>query len=376
MRHPTAKTEPPYAKPGRAALRASDEGTRRFAERCASALVPNFFRATSFDMVASSIGVGTYLGDCTDAEDRRYTALIRQALKSGINVVDTAINYRCQRSERAVGAALAQSVAAGEVERDEVLVCTKGGYLPLDGRPLLRRSEYDSYLRREFFDAGVMHPEDVVAGGHSLAPSFLRYSIERSRRNLAVDTLDVYYLHNPEQQLGAVTAAALRPRLRAAFEALEEAVGRRDIGVYGCATWTGLRVPPGTRGHIGLTELFDVAREVAGDGHHFRAVQLPVNLAMPEGIRSPTQPRAGKEAAPALDVAAGLGLTVTVSAPLMQGQLTGGLPDAVHALFPDAGSDAQRALSFVRALPSLTSALVGMRNLDHLADNLASVRHR
>src|SRR5262245_206951 len=68
----------------------------------------------------SSIGVGTYLGEADDASDRQYTAAIVRALELGTNVIDTAINYRAQRSERAVGEALRQAIASGTVRREEV----------------------------------------------------------------------------------------------------------------------------------------------------------------------------------------------------------------------------------------------------------------
>ena len=54
----------------------------------------------------------------------------------------------------------------------------------------------------------------------------------------------------------------------------------------------------------------------------------------------------------------------------MQAQLTKDLPDAVKSLFPSASTDAQRAIAFVRSLP-VVSALVGMKSLDHLTENLA-----
>jgi len=61
--------------------------------------------------VVPSVGVGTYLDDPTDTDDVDREAVGR-ALESGVNVVDTAINYRCQRSERAVGAAASGAVFA------------------------------------------------------------------------------------------------------------------------------------------------------------------------------------------------------------------------------------------------------------------------
>src|SRR5580765_712097 len=168
--------------------RAGAEGTARYAQRAAPELAADFFRTIN-DLTASSIGVGTYLGDSTDDEDVRYAAVVRQALRRGINVIDTAINYRCQRSERTVGAAIGQTLEAGELSRDELIVCSKGGYLPLDGVPPATRSDYDRYVRAEFFEAGVMAPDDLLSGGHSMAPGFLRHCIGRSRANLRLRTI-------------------------------------------------------------------------------------------------------------------------------------------------------------------------------------------
>src|SRR2546423_3223664 len=92
----------------------------QFAER----YVPEFYRTAITDRLASSIGVGTYLGECTDEDDAAYTDVITTAIASGVNLIDTAINYRCQRSERAVGAALQRSLGRG-TSRDAIIICTK-----------------------------------------------------------------------------------------------------------------------------------------------------------------------------------------------------------------------------------------------------------
>ena len=363
--------------------KATGEGTRAYHARFAERVSPNFARPLDGDLLVSSLGLGTYLGECDDAEDARYTAAIRQAVSRGVNLVDTAINYRCQRSERAVGAAIHDLLAAGTAQREELVVCTKGGYLPLDASPPATRAEYHAYLEREFFATGVMMPEDVVAGGHCLTPSYLAHQIAASQANLGLATLDVYYLHNPEQQLAAVEPARFRHLIRDAFALLEERVAAGDVGRYGCATWNGLRVAPGTRGHVSLAELVEIAREVGGDGHHFRVVQLPINLAMSEAVRQPTQlldaghgtGRGGAKrsrAVPLLEAAYELGIAVVASAPLMQAQLTRGLPAALQAAFPGLATDAQRAIAFVRTLPGVCAALVGMKSAAHLEENLGA----
>ncbi len=348
---------------------ATTKGTSRFADRFESSFAPEFFRRLGASGPrVSAVGLGTYLGECDDADDARYTTLARSALEHGINLFDTAINYRCQRSERVVGRALARAIEAGTVARDEVVVCTKGGYIPLEGSPPASRADYASMLEREYFGPGLLTPSDVVGGGHSLAPAYLDNQIRRSRANLGLATIDVYYLHNPEQQLEVVERPAFLQRLREAFALLERKCADGEIIRYGCATWNGFRLPPDDKRHLSLAELVAIAREVAGDGHRFRVIQLPINLAMPEAVRAPTQP-IGSTSASTLEAAAELGVSVIASASLLQGKLTRGMPSELRAALPGFESDAQRALAFVQSLP-VTSALVGMRSSRHLEENL------
>src|SRR5881275_1038514 len=113
---------------------ATTAGTRRYAARLASITAAGHFRQQQ-ELSMSSIGLGTYLGHWDDRTDRLYQEAIRRAIELGCNVIDSAINYRFQRSERAIGAALAQAFAAGRASRDEVIVATKGGFIPFDHEP-------------------------------------------------------------------------------------------------------------------------------------------------------------------------------------------------------------------------------------------------
>lgn len=356
-------------------LRATEAGTSGFRGRFEASFAPDFFRATTFGPTVSSIGIGTYLGDNTDADDAAYESAIQAAIGAGVNLIDTAINYRCQRSERAIGAAIQQIIALGTATREELVVCSKGGYIPLDRTPPATREEYLRYVRREFIDQEIVRPDEIVGGGHSLAPRFVRYCLAKSRQNLGLRTIDIYYVHNPGQGLAGESGTELQNRLRGAFGVLEEAVARSEIGVYGCATWDELRLPPGSAGHLSLETLVGLARDVAGDGHHFRAVQVPINLAMPEAVRNPTQPLgADHRLVTVVEAAAELGLTVVASASLMQSRLTTGLPEALRDHFPNATTDAQRAIEFTRTLPGVTVALVGMKTVGHVGENLEAAR--
>src|SRR5215216_4147228 len=105
---------------------ATAAGTERFQERVATRFIDDFFRSFAGGLSASSIGIGTYLGECDDADDTSYAGAIREAIE------------------------------AGTVARDEVIVCTKGGYIPLDTSSPPSREEYLAYLQHTFVDPGIV----------------------------------------------------------------------------------------------------------------------------------------------------------------------------------------------------------------------------
>lgn len=354
--------------------RATAEGTTRYEARAAAKLAPDFMRPLFHGGARiSSIGLGSYLGECDEADDIRYADTAHHAIASGINLLDSSINYRCQRSERAFGKALSRAVRMETASRDELVVCTKGGYIPFENVPPDSREAYQEYVRAEYLEPGIIRAGEIVAGGHCLAPAFLADQLARSRTNLGVETIDLYYLHNPEQQLDAIDDAELELRLRRAFELLEERCAAGEIGGYGCATWNGLRVLPGERGHLSLAMLLRLATEVGGVNHRFRAVQLPVNLAFNEAVRTPTQ-RIGERTVTVLEAASELGVAVIASATLLQARLASKLPQQMREALPGLSTDAQRAIAFVRGLPVIACALVGMRSAGHVRENLGAAR--
>ena len=321
--------------------RATPDGTSRFAAHNA-ANRPDFHRR-AHDLVVSSVGIGTSRGATDEATDGDYARAIVRALRGGVNVIDTALCYRHQRSERAVGMGLRAWSESERGDRNGILVCSKGGYVLPD----------DDASR--VVDSGV-----VGSGFYSIAPAFLADQIERSRRNLGLQTIDVYYLHNPEVDRRFHDEAVFQSRIRAAFETLERAVADGHIGCYGTATWDGY-----LSGLLSLRSIVDAARDVAGPRHHFRFVQLPCNVATPQA-----RERRVDEGGTVLDVAAELGLTVIASAALAGGASPvtncSELETSASSLTP-----AQLALEHVRCTPGVCTALVGMRTLAHVDENLA-----
>lgn len=350
--------------PGRANL----EGTARFRDHFGGQF-PGHFRETHH-LWLSSIGLGTYLGEPDASTDALYREAVNRALELGVNVFDTAINYRHQRSERNIGEALAERFATGRLRREEVFVATKGGFLSFDGE---EPPNPNAYFRERFLETGLVRPEDVAAGCHVMSPEYLTDQIEVSRHNLGLATIDLYYLHNPETQLEHWTREAFYARLKAAFEALEAAVKAGKIAAYGTATWNAYRVQPGARDALSLIEVVKVAEDVGGPAHHFRAVQLPFNLAMLEALDPGMQVLEDKPA-PALVAARSRGLMVFASASLLQGRLSEGLPAEIAGHLGGLATDAQRAIQFVRSTPGITAALVGMSRRRHVEENLATAR--
>jgi aryl-alcohol dehydrogenase-like predicted oxidoreductase len=353
---------------------ASPEGTRRYVERLAKEsgfpCAPGHFRqfpTAPGPLQLSSIGIGSYTGPPTDEADAEYAAAVQEAVRRGVNVIDCAINYRLQRSERALGAGLRRLFDAGEAARDEVFVMSKAGYLPFDGSA---PGNPDQYFRRTYLDTGLVPPGEFVARRHCIAPSFLEDQLSRSLANFGFSSLDCYYLHNLEEELEETTPAEFDRRVVAAFTFLEGAVADGRIGCYGVATWSGFRVPQESPGHLSLEKLMALAGAAGGEEHNLRVVQLPYNLGMLEALATPTQGlQAGR--VPLLEAASHFGFMVVTSVPLLQTQVIPHVPPAFAAQMPGLTTQAQRAIQFVRSTPGVFVPLVGMRRLAHVRENTA-----
>jgi aryl-alcohol dehydrogenase-like predicted oxidoreductase len=344
--------------------RATAEATAAYAARFPN--LPGNFRP-AISLALSSIGIGTYLGEPDAETDALYEDALAAALAGGINLVDTAVNYRFQRSERNIGKVLAAMVSAGEIKREEIVVATKGGYITFDGEV---PADPRGWFEDNFVRTGIVSPRDMVEGSHCMTPKYLARMLDMSRENLGLDTIDIFYLHNPETQLAAVERREFLARIKLAFEFLEKEVTDNHIAVYGAATWNGFRAQPTERMWLSMDELLSAAREVAGDNHHFRAIQLPYNLAMPEAVTLANQGPPTDKTTP-VGVAKSNGLAVCASASLLQGRLSQGLPEILDEAFPGFASDAQRALQFVRSTPGIDVALVGMKSREHVEEILA-----
>ena len=313
-------------------------------------------------MELSSIGLGTYLGPSSNVADASYTEAAITFFNAGGTVFDTAANYRGGRSERALGAAFKS------IPRGEFFVSTKAGYIPMpeDADP---DEGPRAWFHRVFEGPGILSPDDLVDGCHALTPKYLGYQLDVSRAALGLETIDLFHLHNPEQQLAQLGPDAFYAMISRAFEACEGFVAAGKIRAYGVATWNGFRVPPGEEGHLDLPRLVAAATTVGGSQHNFRWIQLPLNLAMPEAFLAPTQLLDGRAMTP-LAAAQACGLSVQTSASIMQARILRQLPDGfAEALGLE--TPAQAALQFTRSCPGVTTALCGMGQVAHVTENAA-----
>lgn len=354
--------------PGRATV----AGTARYAARfvASGAAAPDHYR-NALGLALSSIGYGTQLGDPTDEVDARYRLTVAEAVRSGCNVLDTASSYRAQRSEIALGRALADLVGRGECRRDEVMVMSKGGfisyYLDAPDDPV-------EYIYHHLIRPGIAEPDELAGGIHCMAPNFLSQQIAYSLRNTRLRTIDIYFIQNPEMQLPFVDRTTFRRRLQLAFARLEEEVASGRIGWYGIATWEALRRPPIAPEYMSLENVLRLATEVAGPDHHLRAVQLPLSVAMIEAATLRNQP-VRNSLLTALSAARELGLTVFASAALGQGQPVVRAVEPLAEAFPEVSAGVQRTLQFARSLPGVTSALFGSLQPEHVRDVLQLAAH-
>jgi aryl-alcohol dehydrogenase-like predicted oxidoreductase len=318
-----------------AAACATPEATARFAARFPVHSANSFFRQAK-ELTVSSLGLGTYLGGIDEGASAAYREAIGTALAGGVNFLDTSLNYRHQRSERDLGAAL----AASGVDRAEVVLCTKAGYLVPDAVP-----------------AGL-DEADIVGRMHCVAPAFLADQLKRSLANLGAGCIDVYYLHNPETQLGPLGEQEFYRRIETAFGWLEEQCAAGRIQYYGAATWSGFRARAGEAG-LSLEKMCTIAESVAGGSHRFRFIQLPFNLGMVEAMANGV-----------LELAADRGVTAVASAALLQARLTKELPEEIRRRLPGGTTCAHTALQFARSAPGVGVALAGMGRAAHVVENL------
>jgi aryl-alcohol dehydrogenase-like predicted oxidoreductase len=290
------------------------------------------------------------LGPCRERGEENPRALLA-ALGLGCNVFDTAAHLHRGAHERCVGEAVGLALSEGICDRDNLIVNLSVGRVPelvektirTDGFGRLKALVEDEFVRR-----GIFGWSDLADGVHTIAPGFLRHTVERSLARTGLNHFDCVFVDSPTLQLKCVTPREFRRRFVAAVEALEGLCAEGSVRCYGIASTT----------PFDLAELVHFAKQAVGSAPRLQALRVPFSLLNP-AMR------------PLIDKAAELGLYVFAA-----GALDGGTPlyQLPEALEPHLGylSDAAAAIRWVESAPAVGTALFGSRDPRHVRANLAA----
>jgi len=145
------------------------------------------------DLYVNPIGLGTNAvgghNIYPNLNDETGREIVRTAIRSGVNFLDTAYFYGLGRSEELIGEVVKEMGA-----RQEVIIATKGGNVVQNGVRVVNNS-----------------------------PAALRAHLEESLRRLKTDYIDLYYIHFPDETTPKAEAVGALQRMKE--EGLIRAIG-------------------------------------------------------------------------------------------------------------------------------------------------------
>jgi len=333
--------------------KATETATREVTNKWVGFLPADRRELGSLGLTVTSIGLGTGQFPITNEPQtiRQYAEVVETAVRGGINLIDCASNYSLGTAEVIVGCVLADLVQHHSFNRSGFVLCSKGGYVP----------NYKADANKNFVDYD-----------HSLEPHTLHQQLCESRNRLQVETIDIYFLHNPEEYLLRNGRLGFEDQMQHAFEYLESAVQAGEIAAYGVASAEGFRLAGPY--HHPLESLLDLAVGVGGNRHHFAAIQVPFSLGQPEALLNNNESIHHRKGS-ILEAAREYDLAVIGSASLNHMFLPPRALRSIAGLCPVLNHPAQVALNFARSTPGIDSALFGTRNPKHVENVLKVLEH-
>lgn len=354
---------------------ATPEGTYQFAKHFNDY---KDFYTKSNDLLFSKLGIGTFNKEPYKEENYlfHYIEGIKQAVRSGINLIDTASNYRYGESEKEIGTALQELFASDEITRENVIVCSKGGFIQLSYP--FPKNPYE-WINENIINAKLALAEEIELDQHCMTPDFLEYSCKKSLENLQLSCLDIYFLHNPEMQLGRLGKEAFYEEIEKIFIRFEKLADEGLFKYYGAAVWNAFILDASEAEHISLEKLVRIAQKVGGENHRFRYIQTPFNIAKTQAYSVNTQ-KVNDESCTLIQAARRLGVDVISSSSLLQMNLfkksfnreVGFILDESMTL----KNDIQLALQFVRSTSGIISGLFASKVPVNIKNNvkIASIK--
>jgi len=300
-------------------------------------LIEGFFQGD-----LSPIAIGTFKGESNEQIDEKYAESITSAVKLKINVVDTAINYRNQHSEKVIGNLLKEN----KLKREDIFIITKGGYIPSS-------SDYTYLTQSE----KINH--------HCIRSPYINWSFNQSRQNLNISTIDLYLLHNPERALKYIDRSEFKKSLIETFAFLENEIENKKLKGYGIATWQGLIGKRKEKYFLDLNEILDCAQIAVGKSktHNFTAIEIPLNIEIHMAFTRANQYH-NDNLTTILNLAKELGIKVFTSNSIHYGDDSEKFNSILN--FQSPLNTPQKSLLFAKSLPQVTSAIVGMKKITHV----------
>ena len=216
---------------------------------------------------------GTYR---TTFQNPIHVEALNYALDNGITHIDTSSNYMHGDAEKLIGKVLKNR------NRALFTIVSKGGYI--QGENLKRVLE--SKKNGEEVKDLVIYDKNCY---HSIHPDFLSDQINRSLQRLDTDYIDVYLLHNPEYYLMKEIKKGMhyneiinfqnimQERIKKAFVLLEQKVNEGKIKAYGISSNSFSKLDDDIH-FLEYKHLINYAKEIAGENHNLKVIQLPMNL--------------------------------------------------------------------------------------------------
>lgn len=262
---------------------ATVEGTRRILGRAVNQGMVHAMNIRALGPLScAALGFGAYRIGGGDKEPVHRAAL-RSALRAGVNLIDTSSHYSAiaggahGASERLIGQVVAEAMQAGDVTRDELVICTKLGHAAQGAAP----------------PGGVLVNPNNTNIWHSIDPEFVDTEVRASRERLGTPP-DFVLLHNPEyflqDQLHKKVPIAdawgeMYEKLQLAFQKLEvlckEGMITTGYGVSGnfLSCYFSITGRPNLYEALALDRVVDAAAAAAGTkAHRLKLVQLPLNV--------------------------------------------------------------------------------------------------
>jgi aryl-alcohol dehydrogenase-like predicted oxidoreductase len=300
---------------------ATPDATAGFTAKFKNRFAKDAFRTLGrTGLLVSKIGFGTYR--CHQSNEVHFQAL-QSAVRKGCNIIDTSANYMDGFAESLIGDVLNQEIVWGNLNREEIVLVSKAGYIQGENLKIAQKNEDE----KNPFPEVVKYAPNVW---HCIHPYFIRDQITRTLTRMHVDAVDIYLLHNPEYflldarrqnngDLHAVRDEFYR-RIRQSFLEMERLAEQGLIRWYGISSNT-LVANSDRPDFVSLARIWETYTEVCtekgfGSEHgHFSVVQFPCSWIEHQAFTLKNN-NFGKRQLTALELARELYLGVMINRPL------------------------------------------------------------